>query len=172
MQAIIIGTTTSRIEPLTNILQTLKGFNDYPIIVVTVPGYEPAKIKWVLNNTNLDEFIFLQDTIEVKNVGVFDLVFNKYKGKTVAFNDKMKCFLVKYTRRDLEKTYIKDVDTKTKAIEEERELYRRYPKDNLVIVDNMADSEVFIEKFNRVNMVVENQYFKKFKGTWTRNQLK
>lgn len=170
-RAIIIASVPERHRWLDNLLKTLEGFDSYPILVVMCGGYEPGKISWVLQNTDLDEFVFLQDSLEIKDTSVFDLMFS-YGGKTVTFHNKMNGFLVKYTRKDLNKTYVRKTETKREAVFEERGLFERYPKLDLVVLGGMQDTEIFEERFGRMNMVIENQYFKKYKGIWSRNQLK
>ena len=62
-QSVVIATASGRSHWVNDIVASLK----IPYLVVSCGGYELGKIKWVYENTKLDRFIFLQDSVVVRN---------------------------------------------------------------------------------------------------------
>lgn len=171
-QAITICTTPTSYEKLNNLLITINGYDKYPIIILSDYSFEIGKIKQMLN-TDYDEFFLLQDTIEVKDPEIFEIVFSK-QGKTVTLDPTMRSYLVKYQKTFLSTLDIPDAKTKLDSINIEDWLYHQHLADTTVhcLTDNFNKSDVFEEKFGRLNMVLENKWLKKYKSIWSRSQLK
>lgn len=172
-QSIVIATTPSTNEQLVNLLSSLHGYDSYPIIIYSDYSYEIGKIKRAAQD-GYDEFFLLQDTIEVKDPYVFSEAFEKYRGRTVTVDPTMRSFLCKYRKSFLDKLELPIAKTKLDAVDAEDWLFREHAKlDKTVacLMSNFNKSNVFEEKFGRENMVLENEYFKKYKGTWSRSQL-
>ena len=70
-QIIVVGTRPDRIEQLTNCWNSIE--SPYLKIAVDCNGYEVGKLRWVLKNTNADEFVFLQDSVEIKDNSIFKI---------------------------------------------------------------------------------------------------
>lgn len=174
-QAIVIATTPSPSDFLPNLLRSMEGYDKYPILVVSDYGYELGKIKFIYEHTDIEEFFLLQESCEIKDTKLFDMVFEKYKGKSVSVSPHLQSYLVKYRRAILDKMEIPVVKSKIESIEQEYEFNKQYKeKDSSlnILFPDLGDKDVFEEKFGRTNMVIENKYIKKYKGTWTTQNLK
>ena len=155
-------------------MDSLGGYNKYPIIVSNQYEYEVGKIRWVVENTNIDEFVLLQDSCVVKDAGIFDLCFDK--NGTVTFDPKFRSYMGKWLRHTLKKTGIPLAKNKHDAvILEEDWAHRIYLANETVkssLFDTFSLSNAYEDRHGRKNMVLENRYIKKWKGTWHRNQLR
>lgn len=172
-QAIIIATTPNRYQWLNNILQTISNYSDYPIIIFSDYSFETGKIQQAMK-LGYDEFVLLQDSIEVKNTSIFDLMFQKHQGHTVTIDPTMRSFLVKYRSSVLNQYRFTNVTTKLQAVDEEDRLFRFHSNNDpsvICLTQEFNKSGVFEDKFGRNNMVVENTWFKKYKSIWSRSQL-
>jgi len=172
-QLILIATTPDRNQWSNNLLKTIKGYDKYPIMILSDYSFEIGKIKQVMDHTNYDEFFFLQDSVEIKNRDIFDLVFETYKGKTVTIDPTMRSFLAKYRRDFINRYELPTAKTKMEAVDAEDYLFQKHFFDDTLVAltDNFNKSEVFEEKFGRINMILENDYIKKYKATWSREQI-
>lgn len=173
MNAIIISTTPDRNQWLNNLLETIKGYDKYPVIILSDYTFEIGKIKQVIEHMDYDEFFFLQDSCEVKDTSIFDLVFETYKGKTVTFSPTMRSFLAKYRRDFIGKLNFPEAKNKLEAVDAEDWLYQQHFFDQTLVslTDNFNKSDIFKKKFGRLNMILENEYLKKYKATWSREQI-
>lgn len=173
-QAIVVATTPDRYQWLNNLLQTLDGYDDWPIVIFSDYLYEVGKIKKALL-CGFDEFFLLQDSVEVLDASLFDLVFNQYKGKTVTVSPSMRSFLVKYRSDFLENIILPPIPkNKIEAVDAEDYLFYQHTREDDTVVsltDDFNKSSVFQEKFGRKNMVVTCRWLKKYKATWNRQQL-
>lgn len=172
MQAIVIATTPGREEWLANLLKSFGDYRDYKIMIISDHSYELGKIKFVMEHTDIDEFVLLHDSCEIKDTGVFALMFNnKY---SVAFSRDFFMYMGKYQRWYLKLMDIPYVVTKRQSVEQERTFNEQYalitPYE--ILEPQLIDKYVFEEKFGRTNMVVENKWIKKYKGTWDPAMIK
>lgn len=188
-QAVVISTWPGGMEPLTRLLDSLKGckwpiyvvFNnvDRPIIVPVgteveqvfvneAPGFELGTIKTIMDSTDLDEFLLLQDTFEVKDVSFIDVVFERME--SVALGPTFFHYAGKWKRSVLDQLEIPTVSTKQESIHWEHTFSRMYWEIEAVWVfdPHFHDGEHkgFVEEFGRSNMLLENDYYLKRKGTW------
>jgi hypothetical protein len=113
-QAIVIAAHRSGILFLENLLQSFKGYNHYPIVIV-ISEYKPGDKKLfgdliakfadlplsletietnsfefggiyaAYHKTDYDEILLLSHSCEIVDTGLFDIVFKKYEGKSIAF---------------------------------------------------------------------------------------
>ncbi len=112
--AIVVATHRSGIRWLENLLASFAGYNKYPLLIVInefrkedrgayAPllerfGNLPITIKTIATNsfefgglyvayreTAFDEFLLLPHSCEIVDPAIFDLVFEKYRGRSVAF---------------------------------------------------------------------------------------
>lgn len=105
---------------------------------------------------NLPSFILLHDTMVVKDQSLFDIV--KDKGNIKIANQM---FLGKFVA-----PYNLPEKPRTKAEAIDMETFWYTPKDWELLCPELVDVPVFEEKNGRMNMVLENQYIKKWKGNW------
>lgn len=172
---IVIGSTARTGNWLANCLLTLANFSKYPVIAVINDDFELGKLKWAYDNTKADDIFLMHDTVEVKDASIFDTIFS-YSGSVAITNEPCPfgMFFGKYERRVLNRLEIPTTKTKLEAVEQEMEFNTKYASlagDYLVICPELRNQQVFEEKFGRTNMILENRYFKKYKGTWSRSQL-
>jgi hypothetical protein len=171
-QAIIIGTRPDRKEQLQNCLNSFT--TDHDILIADCDGYEIGKIKWVLNNTDIDEFVFLQDTIEVKNPKFIDICFALPQSVSICnYPFLFGCYLGKYKRSVLEKIDLPDIKDKREAVEYEMQLgldYCRFERP-FELFDDLHNVDNFVEKFGHKVMKIENDYLIKYKSIWNRSML-
>lgn len=170
-QAIVIGSTTQTKDWLENCLNSFGKYSTYPIIVVVNDDFELGKIKWVMDNTNLDEFFLLHDTVEIKNTSMFDIAFQT-PGSFALANQPvyMGMFLGKYRREILSQMQITPTITKRQAVLAEIEFNNRYAQlepSQHSIAQPLHDTDIFEDKFGRKNMILENPWIKKYKGCWS-----
>lgn len=180
MQAIIICATTNRLDWLNNCLASFKDYNKYPIISLMVnngKGYIPDFLREILK-MNIEEFVLLQDSMEIKDASIFDICFELNKGKSVSLSNTPVAFGSthgKFLSSVLSKCSIPQLNNKYDDALYEVSFGLEYLKQcegNAVALADLKHSDKFEYKFGRNNMVVENEWIKKYKGTWTIDMAK
>jgi hypothetical protein len=152
------------------VAQCTASMKNIPHIVLSVSGYELGKIKWMYDNTNFDRWFFLQDSVVIKDTRIFDMAFAY--SKTVALCHLPSMYMGVYCRETLHNVEIPDVQDKEEAIHYETHWvnYKYYAAegDVPILFDNFGDSYATGIKniFGRDNLVLENDYLIKYKGTW------
>lgn len=203
-QGITVVTHPNGIEPCTRLLKSLWGVQ-YPVAVVLndcmntsmiwtknlyyitgemgwrvinldYDGYELGAIDATIRETDWDEFIILQDTIEIKDQKIFKILFENYEGKSVAYNPHFQMYLGKYRRVALEQMTIPQVRTKVEAVRQEESFAREYMRiDPTDVFNPQFKDEAFYtsweDMFGRKNLRMEDEYIIKRKGTWSASQL-
>lgn len=204
-QGITVTTWSGGEEPCKRLLKSIWGI-EYPVLIVindvhNMPrswweqlylwsgemgwhikqhdfdGFELGAIKATLADTTWDEFILLQDTIEIKNTEVFRLMFEEFPGQSVAYNPHFQMYLGKYRRDILNTITIPDVRSKVEAVRQEEifaKLYQDADADLKVFNPNFKDETFYTsweELFGRKNLRMEDDYIIKRKGTWSAGQL-
>lgn len=158
-------------------LYRLTGEQGWGLHFLPYDGFEIGAIEEALLGTDLDEFFFLQDTFEVKNQGLFRILFEDFAGRSVSYNPHFQMYLLKYRREILEHMSIPKVRTKREAIKLEEEFNRAYANldGNVHIFNPNFRDEPFYgnyeERFGRNNLKLEDEYLIKRKGTWTTEQI-
>lgn len=134
-------------------------------------GWELGALKTALEFTDWDEIFLMQDTVEVKDNSVWKTIFEDNELRDVSVFDRYLCYLGKYIRGRLPPIEV-PVD-KRDAVEMESRWNGEYLKgsDVLTLSPGMRDSNVFVEKFGKRRMVIENDWFRKYKGTWNASML-
>lgn len=131
-------------------------------------GYELGAFRIVLDRSDLDEFLFFQDTFEVKDQGFINDVFAD--PRSVALGPTFFHYAGKWKRSVLEKMEIPVVRSKRESIHYEHTFSRQYweIEDVWVFDPEFHDGVVsrYEERFGRQNMVLENQWYIKRKGNW------
>ena len=168
-QVIVVPTSPGREHWAKQCSESLK---DTPHIVVSEYGYEIGKIRWMMENTNFDRWLMLQDSVVVKDLSLFDLAFSH--PNSVALSNcpvKFGMYLGIYTRKTLSKVEIPIAHDKEDAIRYEVEWSKKYcesEKNIPTLFEDFSDgnSKRTVNIFGRENLVLENEYLIKYKGTW------
>lgn len=159
-------------------LYALTGEMDWHVFPQDFDGFEIGAIEKVLTETNWDEFILLQDTIEIKNVEIFRILFEDFAGYSVAYNPHFQMYLGKYKREILNKLTLPIVRDKIEAVRQEELFTREYWKidpSTKVFNPHFRDENFYNNwdnEFDRRNLKMEDDYIIKRKATWSADQLK
>ena len=171
-QAIVIATTPSTQNWLNNCRKSFMGYPKYNIIVISDYGFEMSKIRKMYETTNYDEFLLLLESYEIKNTDIFDMFFET--DGSVSLDNGGKCYTVKYKRSVLDDMIFPIVVSKQDAVIQEDLFHAQYEildPFRVLFKGFNKNEKVFEQKFGRNNLILENDYLKKYKGTWSRGQL-
>ena len=96
-------------------------------IAVVSYGYELAKIAWVMENTTVDRFLFLQDSWVIKSDNFWDLL-GQFEGSVALTRDPyfFGCYAGVYERHVIERIGVPTVTDKAHSILLEIDWHRRY----------------------------------------------
>jgi len=183
-QVIYVASTPGRVDFITNFLQSMKNYDGkYPMFIESWYQYD-----WFdfAKHHEWDELLFLHDSMEIKDYSLFDIVFEKYKGESVSFTYQP--FFIMGLGKYLRKPYLEAAFTTTNAYSDYApheytfgsEYVKCAGKEPIVLFPDFMEEEQmqhgkrphYERKFNRQNLVMENQYVKKYKGHWTNNMIK
>jgi len=168
----VIGTSPDRADWAADSLRSVPGDG----LVVSVPGFELGKIRWVLENTTLERFLFIQDSVIVSKslyarLSVFD-------GSVAVLSDPVPfgCYLGVYEREILEKVGLPNICSKREAVEAEiwwTKAYCEAAGDVPVLFPQLSDRNAkrHAIRHGRENLVLENEFLTKYKGTWRHDQI-
>lgn len=168
---IVIGTSPDRSGWLQDCLRSI----DRDVLVISDYSFELGKIRWVVENTRIERFLFLQDSFLVNDSSFFDLL--EQVDGSVAITDVPSpygSYAGVYERKILRKIAVPACETKEKAVYFEMVWTRAYvaaAKRITVLFPGFGASGTIGERHGRKNMVFSNQYLTKFKGTWSTSQL-
>jgi len=173
MKAIVVLTGKGREKWLNNFESHLPK-NKYPLRIVTSDNFELGAITDAMRD--YDEFVFLHDTCEVKSSKLFDYSFEELDGQSVSFASHPSPFgmyLGKYRSSILKKITWTLPTNKLEAVESEISFPNSYAlvEYPVSIPNPLTSSDVFEEKFGRNNMILENDWLKKYKATWNREMI-
>jgi hypothetical protein len=190
-QGIVICTVAKRTAILHNVLKTFNGYHRYPIyIVINDAGNEHTfNLTWLREfyrtlplSTNhfelgaikaasehLDEFFFLHDTCEVKDLDIFDAAFSS--PFSVAYGPYFSGYIGKYRREILSQMEIPLPTSKDEAIEQEFKFTRAYAAldGNVLVMDptfKQGPENRIVERYGRKNLLIEGKWLRKYQGTW------
>ena len=165
---IVIGSTPDRQDWLAHCSASIKREH----IAVVNYGYELGKIRWVMENTNADRFLFLQDSWLVKDDRFWTLL-DGLSGSVAITDDPYYygCYAGVYERKVIEQIGVPIMTDKADSIRHEiswHELYFKAAGELTVLFPELRDSNATaqVELFGRTNLVLENDYIVKYKGTW------
>jgi hypothetical protein len=140
-------------------------------------GFELNKIRWVMDNTKLDRFLFLQDSWEVKSPKFWDLL-EQFEGSVALTRDPyfFGCYAGVYERHIIERVGVPSVKDKAHSILLEIDWHRRYVEvggEPTVLFPELTDANAtrIVERHGRQNLVLENEFVVKWKGTWGADNL-
>lgn len=168
MDLIVVGTVPGREAWLRDCLASI----DRDVVVVSQRNWELDKIKWCAEHLNCARFMFLSDTVLVKDQAFFDLAFGAGTG-SVAISDcptRYGMFMGVFVPHLVLATDMPRVRDKEHAIELEVSWAKQYASldDGPLLFTDFTDgtakrTEV---RHGRVNLRLENEYLVRFKGTW------
>lgn len=172
--AICIAHHRHRDDPwLSDLLYSID--TSYPIIISNHTGWVMDAIRLAFLNTPFDEIFFLNTSMIVKDNSIWDIAFKEYEGQSVAVGDKFLMHLGKYRREIVEKTSFPVIHNKADEVYlGEFGWTREYMalEPDYVSVQPITDTfERFEEKHGRKNMILENDYFIKYKAHWDASSL-
>lgn len=179
-QAIIISTTPHRYDFLENCLKSFEKYDKYQIIIMSDYNYFEGKMKYVIDHTDIDEFTMIADSMEIKDLTIFNIIFEEYEGKSVSFFKTPHPYHMLFGKFRTEILKQLELDWHSKTFPESDVFeqtfggfYEEIDPDiqYLLHPDTEWQTGKFIEKFERTNMVVENKYFIKYKGHWSAETL-
>lgn len=139
--------------------------------------FDPGAIVWAMNNLEKDdEFIVLHDSCVVKDNLLWKVVFEGYREESVALATHptmMGMFIGKYRMPIVTKLKPPVAKDKKQAVELEESWNREYCQlEQPIALDNpLTYSDVYEERHGRKNMVLENRWLIKYKGTYDPAQL-
>ena len=146
-------------------------------IAVVNYGFELNKIRWVMDNTKLDRFLFLQDSWQVKSPAFWDLL-DQFEGSVALTRDPyfFGCYAGVYERHIIERVGVPSVKDKAHSILLEIDWHRRYVEvggEPTVLFPDLTDANAtrIVERHGRQNLVLENEFVVKWKGTWGADNL-
>lgn len=205
---IVIPTHIAAIKFLENLLESFRGFDKYPVLVI-VNEYRkkdsaqfldikqrfrnlPISIMPAKGNnfnfgglycayfyTGYKNIFLLPGSCEIVDTDLFDIVFEKYRDKSVAFalmdhavtKDFWHSEVGKFRRSVLDKidlpAYLPSDWVEACATEiffSSR--YHSLDKDAVVLFPDWVDCDVFEEKFGKLRMKIANEYIIKWKSHW------
>lgn len=165
---IVIATTPSRQDWLKQCLNSISK----PVLVLSDFTFELGKINWIFNNTKIDRFMFLQDSIIIKDEKIFELLYED-KGSIALTNDPCMygMYMGIYERHVLEKIHIPIPKSKAESIQYEltwTEAYCKAARNVRLAFTDLTDSRAKRKEviFGRENLVLENDFLIKYKGNW------
>ena len=168
MVPIVICTVPTRNNWLLDCLSSI----NREVVVLSDFTNELGKISWMVKNTNFDRFLFLQDSVVIKNDLFFDKMF-AHDG-SVSVNQcpkKYGSFMGIWERKVLLETGIPVAKNRKEVIDLEFNWTPKYcaaAGSVPVVFPELHDynaSEI-VMRHGRKNLVLENDYIVKYKGTW------
>jgi hypothetical protein len=163
-RGIVITTHKSTQQFLLDLLVSLQDCK-YPIVITYNTNednqYERRGLE--IGRDLFDEFIYLHDTVIIKDLQLFDKLFEHSGMLSIAPNFLM--YLGKYESQRLREVSIPLVWDKQGAIAMEfwlRQVFQVPCFDDTFIDGN----HTFEEKYGKTRMVLENQYIKKYKSCY------
>lgn len=139
--------------------------------------FDPGGIVWAMNNLGKDdEFFILHDSCVIKDNLLWKVVFEGYFEESVALASHptmMGMFLGKYRMPIVTQLKPPAAKDKKQAVELEETWNREYCQlEQPIALDNsLTKSTIFEERHGRKNMVLENRWLIKYKGTYDPAQL-
>lgn len=161
-KGIVIACTEASRPFYEDMVKTLK--TPYPILFsweeVDRPSNSHEYGAVAVGKEMFDEFVFLHDSVLIKDNNLFDILFS-IPGH-VALSNRFFHLMGKFVSKDIPP--IPTVRSKKESIANELSWFtapfRVFP-DPLPV-----ESNVFVERHGRTNMLLENMYLTKFKGHW------
>lgn len=142
----------------------------YPIIV---SNHDPrlwcmGAIKQFFETTDYKEVCILNDTMICKDNSIWSIIFEELEGKSVMLGLDYLMFFGKFLREHI--LPFPNVQSKRDDVLLGEDVWCRgyagLPIDHIQIQPLYDTHSVYEDKNGRNNMILENDYFKKYKGCW------
>jgi hypothetical protein len=165
---IVVGSSPGREKWLAECTASI---NKEHIAVISY-GFELAKIGWVIANTNASRFLFLQDSWIIKDDAFWDLLESTTGSVAITADPYLfGCYAGVYERWVIEKIGVPAVTDKREAICYEIDWHKSYVEvagTPVVLFPELTDANSTRQeqRHGRANLVLENDYLVKYKGTW------
>jgi len=154
---------------LSDCIASLEGVS-YPVFLCINPkgksAYDAAAFYYATEH-NIEEFVVLHDTMEIKDITLFDKLFEL--DGNVQLSHLWQMCLGKFTLNRLTPLPPKPFG-KLPAIKFEGTYVRTIKADHKPF-PLLEDTSVFVEKHGKKRMVIENEYILKYKGTWNNDMV-
>lgn len=140
----------------------------YPVVVTNHTGWVTDGLREA-SQYGFEEFVYLNESCVVKDNSLWELLFDEYAGKSVALSPRFLMFMGKFRKEPLDKLSFPLIDGKVAdVLLGEGQLMKRYMSIEPTVTPfpEFKDSPKFENRHGRKNMVLENRYLKKWKGTW------
>lgn len=167
--AVVVGTNNGRDKWLNDFIRSVR--SDIPLVVVNQPGYEVGHIKWVYENTDVDRFIYFQDSFVIKDNDLLMEILTEKTGFICLMCGGFhpQSYVGTYDRKYLGRIQILPFATnKSEAMRYEDEFILMYREvcDEVSCYPLTQNITMGVEKNGRENMVYENELYYKYKGNW------
>jgi hypothetical protein len=169
MLPVFVGTVPGRENWLT---QCLASLGNKTATVVYGQSWELGAIDWIYRNTNLDRWLFIHDSMVIKNHKFFDLL-EEYPNSVALSSCPVNfgMYVGVFSRRTLSIVGMPKVRNKAEAIHHEIHWCNKYCKaeDVPTMFSDFNDNNNngVVNRFGRANLVLENEYLIKYKGSWS-----
>jgi hypothetical protein len=149
---------------------------NYMTLPVEGNRWEMGGLEAMMTFTDLDEWILIQDTLEIKDISIFDRMFSEeFDGRSVSYGPGWQCYLGKYRREVLSLILLPICLTKSDAIYHELGFPIIYDKVAqevegksvyTLFMDwgNSNPANTYDTKFGRENVVLDNPFIIKRKS--------
>lgn len=155
------------------LLESIK--TDYPILITNHEGeaWCMGAIQQTWEHTNYKELLFMNESMVVKDNAIWDIVFKQHKGQSVMLGDRFLMFFGKFRRPIVSQLHFPVVHNKIDDVMlgEGQWCRQYYELQDHVAIQPLTDGDTFEEKHGRKNMILENNYFIKWKGSWDMETL-
>lgn len=164
---IVVATTPGRENWLAQCLASIT----QPVLVLSDFTFELGKINWIFNKTNVERFLFLQDSVVIKNEKLFELLYERASIALTNDPNVYGMYMGVYEREHLAKIDIPIPESKREAIEFEMSWTAKYcqaAKNVRIAFPDLTDRNATKKEivFGRENLVLENDFLIKYKGNW------
>lgn len=137
-------------------------------------GYELAALKHMYD-LGYEDIIIIQDSCIIKDSSILQKAFDT-EG-SVSFTNGYQNYHGKYQAETIKKVGgVPKISTKKEAVHHEgagfNQEYIKAAGNVTVLCPELQDSDKREEIFGEIRMVIENQYFKKYKGCWHPGMIK
>jgi hypothetical protein len=154
-------------------LESIK--TEYPILITNHEGPDwcMGAIKQTWERTSYKELVFMNESMLCKDNAVWDIIFKQYKGQSVMLGDRFLMFFGKFRRPMVNQLQFPVVRNKVDdVLKGEGQWCRQYYELNdHMPLQPLTDGDTFEMKHGRKNMVLENDYFIKYKASWDMETL-
>lgn len=167
--AVTVGAVSEDSPWLADCLASLEGCR-WPVVAHITRDWELATIGWAAER--YDEFVFLPESTVVLDQSILDECFERWAGRSVNLGTAQglafRMYLGKYRGEVVRALTVPVVRGKEEAIMYEVTWCVAYAHaDEYVSLGGpLEHTDVREERHGRTNMVVENEWLRKWKGTW------